>query len=166
MKPIILFLLYSLSKAVRVLIVAVYTTVYAYVLPYRSRLANYLEMVINLNFLLLLLISSTSFFSDDFFFFPSLTDIVTQSTDGEGYCGSVAGIAVVSWVLMPFYYLPVLVCLATAAVLATLYVRYGHTYKQENRILCRGFEGKMHCVVVFLNLIAKVSKVSSFVVLH
>ena len=109
------------------LIVAAYTTVYSYIQPYRSRLANHLELATNLNFLLLLIISATSFFTDDFFYFPSLTD-VTESTDGAAHCGSVEGIAVVSWILMPFYYLPVLMALITTAVLASLYVRY--IYKQ------------------------------------
>ena len=116
--------MFSVTQAIRVLIVAAYTTVYSYIQPYRSRLANHLEVATNLNFLLLLLISATSFFTDDFFYFPSLTDVTESSTDGDTYCGSVGGIAVVSWILMPFYYLPVLVALITTAVLASLYVRY------------------------------------------
>jgi hypothetical protein len=41
----------------------------------------------------------------------------------------VGGIAVVSWILMPFYYLPVLVALITTAVLASLYVRSHYQWK-------------------------------------
>ena len=116
------FFLSPLPKAVRLLVVAVYTTIYSFIQPYRSRLANHFEIAVNLNFLLLLTISSTSFFTDDFFFFPSFAD-VTESTGGESYCGSVEGVAVVSWVLMPFYYLPVLVAVVTVAVLVALHVR-------------------------------------------
>ena len=110
---------------VRVLVVAVYTTVYSYIQPYRYRLANFLEIAVNLSFLLLLLISSTSFFRDDFFVFPSLSEVSAAAGGGGGgsYCGSVRGIAVVSWILMPFYYLPVLVAGATASVLLALFIR-------------------------------------------
>ena len=103
------------------LVVAAYTTVYSYAQPYRSRLANYLETAINLNFLLLLLINATSFFTDEFFIFSSHDTGAVKDSD---HCSGLDGIAVVSWILMPFYYLPLLGVCVTATVLAILLIRY------------------------------------------
>ena len=49
---------------------------------------------------------------------------MTESSDGESYCGSVEGVAGVSWILMPFYYLPVLVAVVTVTALVALHVKY------------------------------------------
>ena len=98
-------------------------TIYSYIQPYKSRLANVFETAINLNFLLLLTISSTSFFTDDFFLFPSFAN-VTESTGKESYCTSVEGVAGISWILMPLFYLPVVVAVFTVTILVTHHVRF------------------------------------------
>ena len=118
--------LWFVLQVVRVFIIAASTTVYTYCQPYKSRLANLLETAVNLNFLFLLLVNTTSFFHDDLFTFSSLR----ESSAGTGDCaaGSLDGIAVVSWILMPLYYLPVLGACVTAAVLAILYLRYVYMY--------------------------------------
>ena len=101
------------------IVLAVYSTVYGYVQPYRSRLANLLEIAVNINFLLLLLINATSFFHDDMFIFSS-ADMVFNNTS-SGCTGSIAGVAHVSWLLTPFYYFPLLGAIATSAVLIFRY---------------------------------------------
>ena len=111
----------SFIQVVRVFLVGIYTTVYSYTQPYRSRLANYVEIAVNLNFLFLLLINATSFFNDDFFIFSTLSGNSTAVVDS--HCSSVSGIAVVSWILMPFYYLPILGGFIIAVVLTILYIR-------------------------------------------
>ena len=102
-------------------VIAVSATLYTYCQPYRSQLANFLETAVNLNFLFLLLINTTPFFRDDFFTFPSLT--VNSADSADCAAGSLSGIALVSWILMPLYYLPVLGASATAAVLLVLFIR-------------------------------------------
>ena len=108
-------------QVVRVFVVAIYTTVYSYTQPYQSRLANYVETAVNLNFLFLLLINATSFFNDDFFIFSTLTG--NSMGGGDSHCSSVSSIAVVSWILMPFYYLPILGGCIIAIVLTILFIR-------------------------------------------
>ena len=92
------------QQVVGVMIVAVNVTVYGYIQPYKSLLANLLEIAVNINFLFLLLINSTSFFHDDMFTFSDISSNITSSDCGS----SIAGIAHVSWLLMPVYYLPIL----------------------------------------------------------
>ena len=120
--------IYFVLQVVKVLVLAVYTTVYGYVQPYRSQLANLLEAAININFLFLLIINATSFFHDDFFIFLSLT----ESTSSGECAGSRVGIALVSWILVPFYYLPVLGACVTAGVLAVLFIRYNTIHVEWN----------------------------------
>lgn len=106
---------------VTVLVLSVFTTVSGYVQPYRSRLANLLETAVHLNFLFLLIINATTFFNNDFFVFSS--NSVADSSSSDGCTDSIAGIAKVTWILMPVYYLPVLGACVTATVLAILFIR-------------------------------------------
>ena len=112
---------YTMShmQAVCVLVLAVYTAVYGYAQPYRSRLTNLLETAVNVNFLVLLSINDVPYFNEDLFTFSHFE----SSSSGE--CNSSnAGIADVSWLLIPVYYLPVIGACITAAVLASLFFRY------------------------------------------
>lgn len=117
-------------QVVKVLVLALFTTVFGYIQPYRSQLANLLETAIHINFLFLLIINATSFFHNDLFIFSS-----GSLTDGssESCTGSLAGIAHVTWILMPVYYLPVIGACVTATVLAVLLIRY-----------CSGAPGGLH----------------------
>ena len=63
-----------------------------------------IESAVNMNFLLLLILNSTAFFHDDYLTFPAPAEPYNSTTDSCS--GSVRGVATVSWVLMPFYYLP------------------------------------------------------------
>lgn len=83
------------------MILTLYTAVYGYVQPYKSKLSNMTEAVVNINFLVLLIFNATAFFHDDYLTFPPLAQL-TNDTCSD----SVHDIATVSWILMPFYYLP------------------------------------------------------------
>ena len=108
-------------QVVHVLILAIYITVYGFAQPYKSRLANILETAVNLNFLFLLIINATSFFNSDLFTFSSISE---STSDSSSVCpASIGGVALVSWILMPVYYLPLIGLCITAAVLATLFLR-------------------------------------------
>ena len=104
-----------------VLLLAIYTAVYGYVQPYKTRLTNIIETVVDVNFLLLLSLNATSFFRDDYLTFPYAS--LSQSAD-DSCSDSVRGIAIVSWILTPFYYLPLLVLCITAMAAAAPYIRY------------------------------------------
>lgn len=111
-----------LLQVVKVLVLAVYTTVSGYVQPYRSQLANLLETAVHINFLFLLILNATSYFHNDLFIFSS--DSLTDGSSSESCTGGLAGIAHVTWILMPVYYLPVIGACVTATVLAVLFIRY------------------------------------------
>ena len=100
------------------MVMALYTTVYGYVQPYKSRLTNLIEAAVHLNFLALLILNATTFFRDDYLTFPSLSLSANESCSD-----SVNGIATVSWVLMPFYYLPFLAFCITLIATLLVYIR-------------------------------------------
>ena len=107
-------------KVVLALHLAVFTTLYGYAQPYKAAVANLIETVVNINFLLLLLLNATPFFYEDALIFPT-----PSTSSAETSCpGHVSGIAIVSWILMPFYYLPLLLFIALAVVFGTLHIRY------------------------------------------
>ena len=98
-------------------LMGIYMTVYGYIRPYRSLCSNVIELVVSLNFLLLLILDSTSYFSDMYFIF--------QSASSNEHCyGQFEGVTIISWILMPFYYLPLVALCITALVLGGLYFRY------------------------------------------
>jgi len=104
------------------LVLAIVITVYGFAQPYRSLIANILEMGVQVNFLLLLLIESTSSIRDSYLTFPALTQ---SNTEFDPKCvDSPTGIAPLTWILMPFYYLPLLVFVVAAGVYLALYIRY------------------------------------------
>ena len=109
-------------KASPTLVLAIIITVYGFVQPYKSRTANLLEMGVQVNFLLLLLIEATSNIRELYFTFPPL---LQSNVTSEPECvDSPTGIAPITWILMPFYYLPLLVFTLVAGVTFVLYIRY------------------------------------------
>ena len=109
-------------QVVPTLVLAVYTTLYVYIQPYKSRLANVIESAVNMNFLLLLILNSTAFFHDDYLTFPAQAESYNSTTDSCS--GSVRGVATVSWVLMPFYYLPLGLFCVILCSLSSLWIWY------------------------------------------
>lgn len=75
-------------------------SVYGFVKPYRERLANNLELVVQSLFLLLLILASVASTQDNLLTYPA--DGVSDSECGNRPNG-VAGIA---WTLLPFLYFP------------------------------------------------------------
>jgi hypothetical protein len=115
---LLLIVIFPDNEAVPVLLMAVYTTVYGYIQPYKCRLSNLIEAAVNLNFLVLLILNATTFFRDDYLTFPS------QSQSANDSCSdSVTGIATVSWVLMPLYYLPLVAFCTILIVVLLTYIR-------------------------------------------
>ena len=97
----------------------VLVTAYSFIQPYKSRITNLLETAINVNFLLLLLINATQFFYEDMFTFPH-----TGSHTSDECTSSPTGVAQVSWLLMPVYYLPVVGACVALAVVVIIFIRY------------------------------------------
>ena len=117
---------FFLMKASPTLVLATIITVYGFVQPYKSRTANLLEMGVQVNFLLLLLIEATSNIRDLYFTFPPL---LQSNVTSEPECvDSPTGIAPITWILMPFYYLPLLVFTVVACITFALYIRYNSSW--------------------------------------
>jgi hypothetical protein len=94
---LILVVLLPDNEVVSVLLLAVFTTIYAYVRPYKSTFSNLVESAVNVDFLLLLVLNTTAFFREDYLTFPPSAQSGPDCSDS---------IATVTWILMPFYYLP------------------------------------------------------------
>ena len=113
---------FFLMKASPTLVLAIIITVYEFVQLYKSRTANILEIGVQVNFLLLLLIEATSGIRELYFTFPPLRQ---SNTTSEPECvDTLTGIAPITWILMPLYYLPLLVLTVVACVYLALYLRY------------------------------------------
>ena len=117
---------FFLMKASPTLVLAIIITVYGFVQPYKSRAANLLEIGVQVNFLLLLLIEATSNIRDLYFTFPPL--LQSNMTSEPECVDSPTGIAPITWILMPFYYLPLLVFTVVACITFALYIRYNSSW--------------------------------------
>ena len=113
---------FFLMKASPTLVLAIIITVYGFVQPYKSQTANFLEIGVQVNFLVLLLIEATSNIRELYFTFPPL--LQSNMTSEPECVDSPRGIAPITWILMPLYYLPLLVLTVVACVYLVLYIRY------------------------------------------
>ena len=95
---------------------------YGFVQPYKSLGANILEMIVQINFLVLLLLRGTEHIQELYLVFPE--DSSSSSAGDDGCSDGPNGIAELTWLLMPFYYVvPFAVFGAAAVVYVALYLR-------------------------------------------
>lgn len=112
-----------------VLVVSIIT--YSYILPYKSKAANAIEIIVQLNFLTLLVLEATPLFQDTLFVFPTPSK---EESDRSGVecLDSPMSASHLTWLLLPFYYLPVLGLMAAAVIYGVLYLRSAnliHVYR-------------------------------------
>ena len=100
-----------------VFMLGIYTSVYGYIQPYKLKFSNMIELAVSLNFLLLLILNATSYLSEEYFVFHSV--LINQVCHGQ-----FDGVAVISWILMPLYYLPPVALCITGFVFGVFYARY------------------------------------------
>ena len=93
--------------------------VYGYVLPYKSKVANGAEIVIQLNFLTLLVLEATPLFQETLFYFPAPTGDVNMERSGRQCMDEPPSTNSLSWLLLPFYYAPV-VGVVTAVIIYSI----------------------------------------------
>ena len=92
-------------------------TVYGFIQPYKSRVANVLEMLVQINFIVLLLLESTSFLRDIYNVFPLPQVTVEQSLNVTDVCtDGRSGVSVITSILLPFYYSPLLLFITVAII--------------------------------------------------
>ena len=78
-------------------------TLYAYMLPYKDLLVNVIELSFQLCFLIFLMLRSTRNIVTDYHLFPDPPNNITD------VCSNETGIANLTWLLLPFAYLPLIV---------------------------------------------------------
>ena len=102
---------------VPIFIMCIILVIYGLIQPYKSNLINVLELIIQVNFIILLALESTSFLRDTFPPPPQMqanTQLNTTAA-GDGTCKDAPiGISDLSKILLPFYYLPLLLLIITA----------------------------------------------------
>ncbi len=118
-----------LLQAVPLLIVCILVAVYGLCQPYKSTAINVLEICVLSNFVLLLMLQSTQLIKDSYFVFPvpEATLQVESNHTLTDDCQLYSGVATVSWILLPFYYLPLLGVVVTSAILLINYLRLAIT---------------------------------------
>ena len=96
------------------LILVISLIIYGYVLPYKSKVANGVEIVTQLNFLTLLVLEATPLFRETLFIFPAPTGkVIDIEMKSDGQCEtSPVTTSSLSWLLLPFYYVPLLALVA------------------------------------------------------
>ena len=92
---------------------------YHFTQPYKSPVANALELVVQLDFLLLLLLVSSAIL-EPFYGLPLQGTVSSNDTCG----GHDVGVAGVVWFLTPFYYFPVLLLMGVVVMVC---IRKLHT---------------------------------------
>ena len=103
------------------LVLTLTIAVYGFLQPYKSRWANAMEILLQIDFLLLLMLRTTPIIQDQYLKFPSPPP--SPGADGDRCYSGVTGVAKISWILTPFYYIPLLVLAVTAVVYCLLYIR-------------------------------------------
>lgn len=99
------------------LVLLVMIALYGFVQPYRSKVANILELVFQTNFFVFILLENTPLIRDNLFTFP-VEDPTTTSVD-ESYESSISNL---TWLLTPFYYLPLIVFVLVCAAYGGHYI--------------------------------------------
>ena len=104
------------TQASPALVLAVIIGVYGFAQPYKDTMANLLEMFVQITFLVLLLLWTTPLIQENYFVFEPPADTRDGCVDGP------LGIATMTWILMPLYYLPVFVLLVMLAIFGGVYL--------------------------------------------
>ena len=93
----------------------VITATYIYVQPFKQTVVNILEAILSINTLILLLIRNTDVIRD------SLDSFEQQPPRNKTICqDDVEGVTDFSWLLLPDYYLPLVICCTVGGVWVVL----------------------------------------------
>ena len=114
--------LFQLMQMVPMFIMCIMLAIYGHIQPYKNKLTNVLELAVQINFIVLLALESTSFLKDTYNTFPPLqpqmqasAELNTTAALSDSICKDApVGISDLSKILLPFYYLPLLLLIITA----------------------------------------------------
>ena len=91
--------------------------VFGFLQPYENVYCNVLESLLSLDVLVLLLMRNTEQISDQL-------QVLPQNNITASQCADISGVTGLSWLLLPFYYFPVIVLALVCSVVVTYYVKY------------------------------------------
>ena len=104
-------------------IMCIMLAIYGFIQPYKSKLTNVLELVVQINVIVLLALESTNFLKETYNTVPPLSQMqasaqlnttATVADDSSPCKDAPIGISDLSKILLPFYYLPLLLLIITA----------------------------------------------------
>ena len=90
--------------------------VFGFLQPYENMYCNVLESLLSLDVLVLLLMRNTEQISDQL-------QVLPQNNITASQCADISGVTGLSWLLLPFYYFPVIVLVLVCSVVVTCRVR-------------------------------------------
>ena len=90
--------------------------VFGFLQPYENMYCNVLESLLSLDVLVLLLMRNTEQISDQL-------QVLPQNNITASQCADISGVTRLSWLLLPFYYFPVIVLVLVCSVMVTCRVR-------------------------------------------
>ena len=91
--------------------------VFGFLQPYENMYINVFESLLSLDVLVLLLMRNTEQISDQL-------QVLPQNNITASQCADISGVTGLSWLLLPFYYFPVIVLVLVCSVVVTYYVKY------------------------------------------
>ena len=103
------------------LVLVLSIVIYSYVLPYKSKVANTIEIIVQLNFLTLLVLEATPLFQETLYVFSAPTDEELERSRVK-CVNSPADTSSKTWLLLPFYYLPLLGLISVVGVYTVFYI--------------------------------------------
>lgn len=117
----------NIKQMVPLFIVCIMLVIYGLILPYKSKLTNTLELGVQINFIILLALESTSFLKDTYNTFPIQPQMPASAqlntTAANSTCkDTFSRISDISKILLPVYYLPLLLFVITAIGKLILYM--------------------------------------------
>ena len=90
--------------------------VFGFLQPYKNLYCNVLECLLSLDVLVLLLMRNTAQISDEL-------QVLPQNNMTANQCADISGVTGFTWLLLPFYYFPVIVLAIVCVIVVTYYVR-------------------------------------------
>ena len=106
------------------MVMCIMLVAYGFVQPYKSKIANVLEAIIQVNFIVLLSLESTSGFRDVYSTFSPPTVPTDLGSNATSVCrDDLSSVSVFTTILLPFYYAPILSFVVLGIVNFILYIR-------------------------------------------
>ena len=97
---------------------------YGFIQPYKSLTANFIEMAVQVIFIILLALESTSFLRDVYNVFPAPAGVTTSVNPNatDACTDGLPGVSVSTAILLPLYYAPVLLFIIVAVMKFIWYI--------------------------------------------